>query len=103
MVLTLGLPCQVLSGTAKCRNPGLPVMHSPCLQLRGRYGDLFSLQLASESVVVLNGLTALREALVKHSEDTADRPPLHFNDLLGFGPRSQGKCRQWREWWANGH
>ena len=59
-------------------------------KLRGRYGDLFSLQLASESVVVLNGLTALREALVKHSEDTADRPPLHFNDLLGFGPRSQG-------------
>lgn len=72
-------------------------MHSPCLQLRGRCGDLFSLQLAFESVVVLNGLKAMREALVKYSEDTADRPPLHFNDFFGFGPRSQGKCRQWQE------
>ncbi|GAB1299655.1 Cytochrome P450 [Apodemus speciosus] len=59
-------------------------------QLRCRFGDLFSLQLAFESVVVLNGLTVLREALVRYSEDTADRPPLHFNDQLGFGPRSQG-------------
>lgn len=77
-------------------------MHFPCLQLRCRFGDLFSLQLAFETVVVLNGLTALREALVRYSEDTADRPPLHFNDQLGFGPRSQGKCAQWQEWWANG-
>lgn len=59
-------------------------------KLRRRFGDLFSLQLAFESVVVLNGLPALREALVKYSEDTADRPPLHFNDQSGFGPRSQG-------------
>ncbi|XP_059104063.1 cytochrome P450 2D4 [Peromyscus eremicus] len=59
-------------------------------KLRCRFGDLFSLQLAFESVVVLNGLTALREALVRYSEDTADRPPLHTNDHLGFGPRSQG-------------
>lgn len=59
-------------------------------KLRCRFGDLFSLQLAFESVVVLNGLTALREALVRHSEDTADRPLLHTNDHVGFGPRSQG-------------
>ncbi|XP_034372624.1 cytochrome P450 2D4 isoform X2 [Arvicanthis niloticus] len=59
-------------------------------KLRCRFGDLFSLQLAFEPVVVLNGLTTLREALVRYSEDTADRPPLHFNDQLGFGPRSQG-------------
>ncbi|XP_036063570.1 cytochrome P450 2D4 isoform X1 [Onychomys torridus] len=59
-------------------------------KLRSRFGDLFSLQLAFESVVVLNGLTALREALVRYSEDTADRPLLHTNDHLGFGPRSQG-------------
>ncbi|XP_051016035.1 cytochrome P450 2D4-like [Acomys russatus] len=59
-------------------------------KLRCRFGDLFSLQLAFEPVVVLNGVTALREALVKYSEDTSDRPPLHFNDQLGFGPRSQG-------------
>ncbi|CAO2601486.1 Cytochrome P450 2D4 [Lemmus lemmus] len=59
-------------------------------KLRRHFGDLFSLQLAFEPVVVLNGLTALREALVTYSEDTADRPLLHTNDHLGFGPRSQG-------------
>ncbi|KAK7795510.1 hypothetical protein U0070_010768 [Myodes glareolus] len=67
-------------------------------KLRCRFGDLFSLQLAFESVVVLNGLTALREALVRHSEDTADRPLLHTNDHVGFGPRSQGKCRKRQTW-----
>ncbi|XP_040608633.1 cytochrome P450 2D4 [Mesocricetus auratus] len=59
-------------------------------KLRSRFGDLFSLQLAFEPVVVLNGLTALREALVRYSEDTADRPLLHTSDHVGFGPRSQG-------------
>ncbi|KAM7317406.1 hypothetical protein ACRRTK_023708 [Alexandromys fortis] len=55
-------------------------MPSGFQKLRCRFGDLFSLQLAFEPVVVLNGLTALREALVKHSEDTADRPLLHSSD-----------------------
>ncbi|XP_006776012.1 PREDICTED: cytochrome P450 2D17 [Myotis davidii] len=44
-------------------------------QLRSRFGDVFSLQLAWTPVVVVNGLAAVREALVQHSEDTADRPP----------------------------
>ncbi|XP_062971619.1 cytochrome P450 2D17-like [Cynocephalus volans] len=59
-------------------------------QLRRRFGDVFSLQLAWTPVVVLNGLAAVREALVKFGEDTADRPPMHVYEHLGFGPRSQG-------------
>ncbi|XP_011834132.1 PREDICTED: cytochrome P450 2D17 isoform X2 [Mandrillus leucophaeus] len=60
-------------------------------QLRRRFGDVFSLQLAWTPVVVLNGLAAVREALVTYGEDTADRPPVPINQVLGFGPRSQGR------------
>uniref|UniRef100_A0A8C6RNC8 Cytochrome P450 n=2 Tax=Nannospalax galili TaxID=1026970 RepID=A0A8C6RNC8_NANGA len=59
-------------------------------KLRCRFGDLFSLQLAFEPVVVLNGPAALREVLVNYNEDTADRPPMHTVEHLGFGPHSQG-------------
>ncbi|KAM6162468.1 cytochrome P450 2D17-like isoform 1-T1 [Erethizon dorsatum] len=61
-----------------------------CRKLWGRFGDAFSLQLAWEPVVVLNGPAAVREALVSHSEDTADRPPMPVYDHLGVGQRSQG-------------
>ncbi|XP_045635645.1 cytochrome P450 2D15 isoform X1 [Ursus americanus] len=71
-------------------------------QLRHRFGNVFSLQLAWTPVVVLNGLDAVREALVCHSEDTADRPPMPIYEHLGFGPHSQGVIlarygREWRE------
>ncbi|XP_023558420.1 cytochrome P450 2D17-like [Octodon degus] len=61
-----------------------------CRKLRGRFGDVFSLQLAWTPVVVLNGLVAVREALVNHSEDTADRPPMPIYEHLGIGQHSQG-------------
>ncbi|XP_013365697.1 PREDICTED: cytochrome P450 2D6-like, partial [Chinchilla lanigera] len=59
-------------------------------KLRSRFGDVFSLQLAWKPVVVVNGLEAVREALVKHSEDTADRPPMPIYEHLGFRPNSRG-------------
>uniref|UniRef100_G1S165 Cytochrome P450 n=1 Tax=Nomascus leucogenys TaxID=61853 RepID=G1S165_NOMLE len=60
-------------------------------QLRRRFGDVFSLQLAWTPVVVLNGLAAVREAMVTRGEDTADRPPVPITQILGFGPRSQAE------------
>ncbi|KAI5137900.1 Cytochrome P450 2D6 [Manis pentadactyla] len=60
-------------------------------RLRRRFGDVFSVQMAWTPVVVLNGLAAVREALVDRGEDTSDRPPMPLTELLGFGPRSQGK------------
>ncbi|XP_063099744.1 cytochrome P450 2D16-like isoform X2 [Cavia porcellus] len=59
-------------------------------KLRHRFGDVFSLQFAWTPVVVVNGLAAVREALVSHSEDTSDRPTVPSSALLGFGPKAQG-------------
>ncbi|XP_004845527.1 cytochrome P450 2D6-like [Heterocephalus glaber] len=59
-------------------------------KLRNRFGDVFSLQLAWTPVVVVSGPAAVREALVKHSEDTADRPPMPTHERLGFRPHTQG-------------
>ncbi|XP_023558295.1 cytochrome P450 2D17-like [Octodon degus] len=64
-------------------------------KLRSRFGDVFSLQLAWSPVVVVNGLEAVHEALVKHNEDTADRPPIPTYEHLGFRANSKGKaCRE---------
>lgn len=60
---------------------------------------MFTLHLAWTPIVVLNGLDAVREALVYHSEDTADRPPMPIYEHLGFKPYSQGK----RRWGADRH
>ncbi|XP_044531585.1 cytochrome P450 2J2-like [Gracilinanus agilis] len=53
-------------------------------QLTRTYGSIFTVWLGSTPVVVLNGFQAVKDALVTHSEDFADRPvtPL-FEDLFG--------------------
>ncbi|XP_044634431.1 cytochrome P450 2D14-like [Equus asinus] len=71
-------------------------------RLRRRFGDVFSLQLAWTPVVVLNGLAAMREALVHRGEDTSDRPPAVVYEHLGYGPHAEGVIlarygRAWRE------
>ncbi|KAM6162463.1 cytochrome P450 2D16-like isoform 1-T2 [Erethizon dorsatum] len=73
-------------------------------KLRRQFGDVFSLQFAWAPVVVVNGLAAVREALVNYGEDTSDRPPMPTNELMGFGPRAQGVIwapygPTWREQW----
>ncbi|KAF6339166.1 hypothetical protein mRhiFer1_003604 [Rhinolophus ferrumequinum] len=59
-------------------------------QLRRRFGDVFSLQIAWTPVVVINGPAAVQEALVNQSEDTSDRPPMPVYEHLGFGQRFRG-------------
>ncbi|XP_037702170.1 cytochrome P450 2D17-like isoform X2 [Choloepus didactylus] len=59
-------------------------------KLRGRFGNVFSVQLAWTPVVVFNGLTAVREALVHCGEDTSDRPPVPINEKVGYGAQAQG-------------
>ncbi|XP_006980281.1 cytochrome P450 2D28-like isoform X1 [Peromyscus maniculatus bairdii] len=71
-------------------------------KLRQRYGDVFSLQMSRRPVVVINGLKAMREVLVKHGEFTADRPPMPFFQHLSGGPKAKGVILapygpEWRE------
>ncbi|XP_008060183.1 cytochrome P450 2D17-like isoform X1 [Carlito syrichta] len=79
-----------LPGLGNMLQVNLDNLPSSISQLRRRFGDVFSLQLGWAPVVVLNGLAAVREALVSRGEDTADRMPVPFFDHVGFGPRSQG-------------
>ncbi|KAI4586095.1 hypothetical protein MJG53_003882 [Ovis ammon polii x Ovis aries] len=62
-------------------------------QLRRRFGNVFSLQQVWTPVVVLNGLAAVREALVYCNQDTSDRPPPAVYEHVGYGPRAEGKWR----------
>ncbi|XP_053323537.1 cytochrome P450 2D20-like [Spea bombifrons] len=54
------------------------------VKLRRKYGNIFSLQMFSEKVVVLNNYDTIKEALITKSEDTSDRPPTPIFDHLGF-------------------
>uniref|UniRef100_A0A674ISK3 Cytochrome P450 2D15 n=1 Tax=Terrapene triunguis TaxID=2587831 RepID=A0A674ISK3_9SAUR len=57
--------------------------------LSEKFGKIISLQIGWKNVVLLNGLEAVKEALVQRSEDFADRPPFSLFDHMGhpFNPR----------------
>eukprot|EP00058_Branchiostoma_floridae_P027795 XP_002613286.1 hypothetical protein BRAFLDRAFT_118705 [Branchiostoma floridae] len=67
----------------------LALGRAPHLKLtawRRQYGDVFTVRMGMEDVVVLNGYTAVRDALVDRSELFASRPPNYLFDLtVGFG------------------
>ncbi|XP_019627489.1 PREDICTED: cytochrome P450 2D6-like [Branchiostoma belcheri] len=79
--------------------PGLPFLgnllslspREPHLQLtawRRRYGDVFSLRMGPQDVVVVNGCAAVREALVMKGAHISDRPALFITDA--FDCREEG-------------
>ena len=55
--------------------------HLDFTQLAQKYGDVYSLMLGNRLVVVLNGLNAIEEAIIKHSIAFAGRPQLHTFQL----------------------
>ena len=71
---------------------GFPVLgHLPMLGARSFvtmnnyrkwYGDVYKLRMGQRDVVVVNGPTAIRTALVKKSADFAGRPDMSFRHLL---------------------
>ncbi|XP_070543694.1 uncharacterized protein [Ptychodera flava] len=74
-----GLP---IIGSALMASPKSP--YKNWLNLSRKYGDVFSFKLNGEPIVVVNGMAATREALVKKGTDFADRPTSivdgHFTD-----------------------
>eukprot|EP00058_Branchiostoma_floridae_P007071 XP_002592559.1 hypothetical protein BRAFLDRAFT_68881 [Branchiostoma floridae] len=53
---------------------------------RRQYGDVFTVRMGMEDVVVLNGYTAVKDALVDRSELFASRLPVYLLDAMsGFG------------------
>ncbi|XP_078591227.1 cytochrome P450 2U1-like [Branchiostoma floridae x Branchiostoma japonicum] len=70
--------------------PGLPLLgnllsliREPHLQLtawRRRYGDVFSLRMGPQDVVVVNGCAAIKEALVMKGAHFSDRPALFLTE-----------------------
>ncbi|KAI8484312.1 cytochrome P450 2 sub U member 1 [Branchiostoma belcheri] len=58
------------------------------IDLAKKYGDVFSLRRGMTDVVVLNSLTAVREALVEKSVDFAGRPHTQSYDIMSEGRRN---------------
>ncbi|XP_066293653.1 cytochrome P450 2C30-like [Branchiostoma lanceolatum] len=60
--------------------------HRKLTAWRRQYGDVFTVRMGMEDVVVLNGYTAVKDALVDRSELFASRaPPYIFDACTGFG------------------
>ncbi|KAI8511225.1 hypothetical protein Bbelb_103250 [Branchiostoma belcheri] len=68
----------------------LALGRAPHLKLTGewrhKYGDVLTIRIGMQDVVVLNGYAAVKDAMVDRSELFASRPPVYIPDLLtGFG------------------
>ncbi|EHB14600.1 Cytochrome P450 1B1 [Heterocephalus glaber] len=72
-----------------------PASHLSFARLARRYGDVFQIRLGSCPVVVLNGESAIHQALVQQGATFAGRPPFaSFREVSGgrsmaFGPYSE--------------
>ncbi|XP_019624949.1 PREDICTED: cytochrome P450 2C30-like [Branchiostoma belcheri] len=74
----------------------LALGRAPHLKLtawRRQYGDVFTVRMGMEDVVVLNGYAAVKDALVDRSELFASRPAAYLaNAMLGFGKDIDFAC-----------
>ncbi|XP_034563727.1 cytochrome P450 2J2-like isoform X2 [Notolabrus celidotus] len=74
--------------------------HESMTQLAGKYGDVYSLRMGQEWLVVLNGYEVLKEALVTQGDSLADRPSIPMQqDIskgLGVGSTSGHMWKQQR-------
>ncbi|XP_050810319.1 cytochrome P450 2D14-like [Gopherus flavomarginatus] len=59
-------------------------------ELSEKFGKIFSFQVGWKNVVVLNGLEAVKAALVQRSEDFADRPSFSLFDHMGYRKNCEG-------------
>ncbi|XP_048253649.1 cytochrome P450 2D14-like [Haliotis rufescens] len=67
-------------------------------ELRQQYGDIFSVYMFNKPLIVLNGYSALRDAIVKNADDFSDRPHSFLNDFIVKGKGLSGSSGElWRE------
>uniref|UniRef100_UPI00358FEDFD cytochrome P450 1A1-like n=1 Tax=Myxine glutinosa TaxID=7769 RepID=UPI00358FEDFD len=59
--------------------------HRVLSEMANKYGQVFSLQIGSRPVVVLNGLNIIKKALVIQGEDFAERPYLESMRIVSKG------------------
>ncbi|XP_078621529.1 cytochrome P450 2U1-like [Branchiostoma floridae x Branchiostoma japonicum] len=60
--------------------------HLKFTEWRRQYGDVFTVRFGLNDVVVLNGYTVVKDALVSRSEMFASRPPIYvFDFITAFG------------------
>uniref|UniRef100_UPI0037E7617D cytochrome P450 2J2-like n=1 Tax=Semicossyphus pulcher TaxID=241346 RepID=UPI0037E7617D len=59
--------------------------HESMTQLAGKYGDVYSLRMGQEWVVVLNRFEVLKEALVNQGDSLVDRPALPLMQDVSHG------------------
>ncbi|XP_066283558.1 cytochrome P450 2D6-like [Branchiostoma lanceolatum] len=65
--------------------------HLRLTEWRRQYGDVVTIRIGMQDVVVLNGYAAVRDAMVDRSELFASRPAVYIPDLLsGFGKEIVG-------------
>ncbi|XP_077981373.1 cytochrome P450 1A1-like [Glandiceps talaboti] len=58
--------------------------HTTLTKLRHIYSDVFRIYIGNTPVIIVNGMVAIKEALVKRSSHFADRPSLQsFNEISG--------------------
>ncbi|XP_046585104.1 cytochrome P450 2U1-like [Haliotis rubra] len=67
-------------------------------RLRQQYGDIFSVYLFNKPLIVLNGYSTLREAIVKNADVFSERPHTTLNDFIARGKGVAGTSGElWRE------
>ncbi|XP_066275493.1 cytochrome P450 2U1-like [Branchiostoma lanceolatum] len=60
---------------------------------RRQYGDVFTVRMGMEDVVVLNGYTAVKDALVDRAELFASMPPIYLLDAITDSGKDIGVAR----------
>ncbi|XP_060704043.1 cytochrome P450 2D15-like [Hemiscyllium ocellatum] len=73
--------------------------HLSFAKLWKKYGDVVSVQFGWDNTVILNGYEALNEALVKKSEDFADRPRLAIYEDLSKHMGDGIVFAKYGPWW----
>ncbi|XP_069130004.1 cytochrome P450 2H1-like isoform X2 [Argopecten irradians] len=72
-----------LSGIKTMRSDKIPMR--TFRKLRKTYGDIFSVRVGTQLIVVLNGYEVIKEALVKRADEFSDRPILYINRVFTRG------------------